>query len=232
MPNYDPIEQEIVNALQELSHFGYEGWGNIRANIGKNRKWTLAVLGLVGAIGWRKGYSSCFSFKGKKHEPKREVEEQFVIQVLTNVQETLGQTLYDPIINKFDEPQWFGEWLYDLIWLKYDIDYQNIHLINEREFIRNYDQFALLDAPLVLESEWQDDGKDDFEKLLQARSKYKIMVFNLEGRNQRERTFNNHIRKFTGLIQKYQFSQSGDRYLFCGTHDYTSTFLFDQYTYP
>lgn len=228
MPNYDPIEQEIVNALQELSHFGYKGWGNIRANIGPNRKWTLAALGLVGAIGWRKGYSSCFSFKAKQ----REVEEQFVIQVLTNVQETLGQTLYDPIINKFDEPQWFGEWLYDLTWLKYDIDYQNIHLINKDEFIRNYDQFALLDTPLVLESEWQDDGKDDFEKLLQARSKYKIMVFNLEGRNQRERTFNNHIRKFTGFIQKYQFSQSGDRYLFCGTHDYSNTFLFDQYTHP
>jgi len=235
---YDPIEQEIVNVLTIVSRCGYDNWWGIEADIGRNRKWTLAVLGAVGAIGRRKGYSQCFSLKSKE---AGEIEKGFIIQVLTKIQGKLGQTLYNPETDRFAAPQWFGEFLYDFTWLQYDIDYRNIHLINEDDFLKGnnriYNRVKLLDAPLVLESEWGNfsDVKEDFEKLLLARSKYKFMVFNLDVNNglAARQLFNSYLEKFKSFITQYKYTQSGDRYLFCGTCDYNiREFLFDQYTHP
>ena len=60
------------------------------------------------------------------------------------------------------------EWLYDVTWLKYE---------GER---------PLIEAPFVAECEWSNEGaiKDDFEKLLLARSAVHLMVF--DGGNQTE----------------------------------------------
>jgi len=55
-----------------------------------------------------------------------------------------------------------GEWLYDLVWIKFD---KNNHF--------------MLSIELALESEWGniDEIYEDFQKLLQSKSKIKIMIF-------------------------------------------------------
>ena len=56
----------------------------------------------------------------------------------------------------------YGEWLYDVTWLKYDCDGS-----------------SLIDAPLVAECEWGNPGDidDDFQKLLLARASVRVMIF-------------------------------------------------------
>lgn len=56
------------------------------------------------------------------------------------------------------------EWLYDVVWYQSD---KSGHVT---------------DVPLVAESEWGSENaiKEDFEKLLVARSRYRIMVFQAE----------------------------------------------------
>ena len=54
-----------------------------------------------------------------------------------------------------------NEWLYDILWWHED------------------KPWFMIDVPLVAETEWgdSDEFKYDFQKLLLARSKYKIMIF-------------------------------------------------------
>lgn len=61
--------------------------------------------------------------------------------------------------NKRDD----GEWLYDVTWLQYETSGRG----------------ELIDAPLVAECEWGDeqDIEDDFEKLLLARARVRVMIF-------------------------------------------------------
>ena len=61
-----------------------------------------------------------------------------------------------------------GEWLYDVVW--YQSDHAN----------------HMTDVPLVAESEWGRGSavKDDFEKLLVARSKYRVMVFQADSEDE------------------------------------------------
>lgn len=56
-----------------------------------------------------------------------------------------------------------GEWLYDVTWLVYDRSGHG----------------ELTDAPLVAECEWGDyqEIEDDFEKLLLARARVRVMIF-------------------------------------------------------
>jgi len=57
----------------------------------------------------------------------------------------------------------YGEWLYDVCWLKYNDPPEH-----------------LLSAPMVLECEWPNnafDVRDDFQKLLLAKSDLKVMIF-------------------------------------------------------
>ena len=57
----------------------------------------------------------------------------------------------------------FGEWLYDVTWLEYSGDYQR----------------SLLDVHLVAECEWGNwrSIKSDFEKLLLARARLRLMIY-------------------------------------------------------
>lgn len=68
----------------------------------------------------------------------------------------------------------------------------------------------LLDVLLVAESEWssKDYVKDDFQKLLLARSKYRIMIYQCE-------TDGTVIRWAKEQIRNFKLTQQGDRYLFC-----------------
>ncbi|MBK6932871.1 MAG: hypothetical protein IPH12_19175 [Saprospirales bacterium] len=69
------------------------------------------------------------------------------------------------------------------------------------------DQSYMLDVPLVLESEWGDHVayEYDFQKLLLARSKYKVMIFEC----------GNHVIEWSKEQIRYFSGTKGDRYLFC-----------------
>jgi hypothetical protein len=88
------------------------------------------------------------------------------------------------------------EWLYDVTWLKYE-------------------GTNLVDIPLALECEWNPDPQEinnDFEKLLQARARLRVMIFwqkSIEAMHIRFNDFEKRIRKFKA-------TQSLDRYLFAG----------------
>lgn len=96
-----------------------------------------------------------------------------------------------------------GEWLFDLAWYKYNSKRQMENLF------------------LAMESEWgkEADIRVDFEKLLVARSQYRLMVF--QG-NSIDTITNNLINR----IDTFQESQKGDRYLFAGWDWDTQKFIF------
>jgi hypothetical protein len=85
------------------------------------------------------------------------------------------------------------EWLFDLAWYKYDTK-------------RRMD-----DLFFVMECEWgkEDDIREDFEKLLIARSRYRLMIFNGNTLEKIANSLKDRINIFKG-------SQKGDRYLFAG----------------
>lgn len=107
MPNYEPIEQEIIDALNAFAPYA------VAHGIHDNKRWTLADAGLIGAIGWRRGYTFCAA--------SMQENQQFVIQVLTDIENKLGRILYHPNTDRFAARQWNHGWLYDLVWLKYDV---------------------------------------------------------------------------------------------------------------
>jgi hypothetical protein len=85
------------------------------------------------------------------------------------------------------------EWLYDLCW-------------HSRSSLPDS---KLLDVPLVLESEWtQYEIEYDFEKLLVAKSKFKVMVFQANGQ-----TAIDYLQKLEQRIRTYQGGSSGEIYL-------------------
>ena len=101
-----------------------------------------------------------------------------------------------------DVPQYLNEWLYDIVWWDQEADY-------------------VLSIPLVCESEWGGIGdvKVDFQKLLLARSKYKVMIFN---------GYNGMIQWCKKQIHKFEYTKNGDRYLFCSWND-KNGFRFELY---
>lgn len=91
------------------------------------------------------------------------------------------------------KPPFLEGWLYDLCWYSEARDGK------------------LLDVPLVLESEWltkYEKIKYDFEKLLIAKSKFKIMVFQASGQ-----TIADYYEKLEQGIHAYQGGSSGEIYL-------------------
>ncbi len=105
-------------------------------------------------------------------------------------------------------PNYRVGWLYDILWWEQD---QNAMVTN---------------IPLVVESEWGsvDSVEDDFQKLLVARSKYRIMIFQRD-----PDTINTWCKK---QIHKYQCTQSNDRYLFCAWRAKYNRFDFESYIVP
>lgn len=89
-------------------------------------------------------------------------------------------------------PDHGNEWLYDIVWWGQD------------------DLGYAEDIPLVAESEWKmsiSAIQHDFQKLLLAKSKYRILIFQ-----------GNHKAIFEWLemqIRRLQLTQAEDRYLFC-----------------
>jgi len=89
-----------------------------------------------------------------------------------------------------------AEWLYDVVWYQSD---RAGHMT---------------DVPLVAESEWGGENaiKADFEKLLVARSKYRVMVFQADS----EEAVHSLFGKMRLWISKFHRTSSKDRYLLVG----------------
>ena len=90
-----------------------------------------------------------------------------------------------------------GEWLYDVIWCKYD----------ENNFLKS--------VPVVAECEWDPlpKIKDDFEKLPLARAAVRVMVFNgMHCKNGAEAIAN----KLCSWVGAFEGSRKGDTYLLVG----------------
>ncbi len=102
-----------------------------------------------------------------------------------------------------------GEWLYDILWYHQ----------------KQVDPKYMLDVPLVLESEWRNHVayEYDFQKLLLARSTYKVMIFQCG--NRVIEWSKEQIRHFRGT--------QGDRYLFCSWQgEHKDKFYFELFVAP
>jgi len=94
----------------------------------------------------------------------------------------------------------YGEWLYDATWLRYD----------EGEY--------LLDCPLVLESENEQDDDSiwsDWQKLIIANAAHRVMLFGKPSNSDRTRVF----MKMIDEVDHYEQRRHGDRYLLAGWSD-------------
>ena len=180
---YDPIEQEIINAL---TNFPLIANGKYRYN---NTNWTNGIKAIFSVLGHTRNYQSYSGFYTNGQYTSDQVRE--------HIQEMLGVPV----------PNYLSEWLYDILWW----DQQS-------------PQGYVNDIPLVVESEWGDAQavKEDFHRLLLARSKYRIMIFEC-GRD--------IIQWFKAQIQQFKLTQSGDRYLFC-SYEVDRRFHFELYVHP
>ncbi len=99
-----------------------------------------------------------------------------------------------------------GEWLFDLAWYKYNKNRQLENLY------------------LAMESEWgnKDAIRFDFEKLLVARAKYRLLIF--QGIKIQEILVDLKQR-----INIFESRQKGDRYLFAGWDKKKQQFIIDNY---
>lgn len=100
---------------------------------------------------------------------------------------------YEVCCRKADAPKsTYGEWLYDMGWYSKEGDFY-------------------IDAPLVLECEWNGDDLDsDFIKVLLARASHHVYIFSQPDPTQAV----DAIEKMIKQIKKFRGSVSGDRYLF------------------
>jgi len=114
-----------------------------------------------------------------------------------------------------------GEWLYDMSWLDYGGKDAEYGLANPEPGKGLY-----RDQVLALESEWRGtDGEleSDFEKLVQARSALRVMVFPVRQERDAESTIR---RLFLRDIKAFRRGQADDTYLFCAWIDQVSTVEF------
>jgi len=110
------------------------------------------------------------------------------------------------VLNGTHIPDVLIGWLYDILWWEEN-------------------QYGATDIPLVCESDWGniESVKYDFQKLLLARSKYRIMIFEC-GRVA--------IQWCKSQIKQFKLTQSGDRYLFCSWEGNNAGFYFELYVHP
>ncbi len=201
---YDLIEQEIVNALTRFHPIAVLPKPN---GIHTDPDWNKAVKAILGTIGNEKGYISYFhDGKGRPYAQIQQV-----------VQGVFGERKISPV----PVPKPSNEWLYDLLW--WDQGEGNII---------DAGQFHIVDIPLVAEIEWGNANAitDDFQKLLLARSKYRVMIF--QSSNETLDWCTNLIQNLIKHIQNFRSTISGDRYLFCAYVNNEHGFHFKSYVAP
>ena len=199
----NPTEQEIVDALNRFHPIA------LANNIHSNPDWNKAVKAILGTIGNQNGYISYFhDGKGRPYAQIQQV-----------VQGVFGAGMQ---ISPVPVPKPSNEWLYDLLWW----DQGNGNIIDAG-------QFHIVDIPLVAEIEWGNANAitDDFQKLLLARSKYRVMIFQ-SSNNTLDWCTNLIQNLITKHIQKFRPTISGDRYLFCAYVNNEHGFYFKSYVAP
>lgn len=168
------------------------------------RDWTQGVKAVLGAIGHNRGYKIFSSIENNNQGlPFDQIRQQI-----------------QPAINLAvpSRTQFLGEWLYDILWWHGD------------------DQRYIIECPLVAESEWGGKDaffKDDFPKLLLARSEHRIVIF--EGYPEESHRRNNVAERINWCkeqIRNFSCTQKGDRYLFCAWQWGKQEFLFDLFIAP
>jgi hypothetical protein len=106
----------------------------------------------------------------------------------------LGESRGYQICSSRSNKEYDGGWLFDLIWYK------------------NNSQGQLECVPLVLESEWNRDYshiKYDFEKLLIARSRYKVIIFQAKGDKMLD-----YFKKLQEAIEAFHTASIEESYIF------------------
>jgi hypothetical protein len=108
------------------------------------RDWTYKIKDRFAELGKARGYEVCYSEK-KSNNDKND-------RSLSN----------------------WGEWLYDLTWLKGDYP---------------EDWYSVKSCPLILESEWGGYGEiiEDFSKLLVSNSPHRVMIFEAHNIEKKEK---------------------------------------------
>ena len=112
------------------------------------------------------------------------------------------------------------EWLYDVTWFK-----------NNNWFKNNKKNEYIAYFPLVLECEWGDEKEIsyDFEKLLLARTRHRVMIFQ---NTTKKSDVKEILKKLKKEAHKFKDSQKGDRYFFAGYDNNTDSFKFDLLVLP
>ena len=179
---YDPIEQELVNAL---TNFPPIAEGEYKYN---DTNWTNGIKAICSVLGHTRNYRSYSGFKKNNQYTNDEIRE--------HIQNMLGVPV----------PNYLGEWLYDILWWQEGEHY-------------------VMDIPLVAEIEWGSDQavKEDFHRLLLARSKYRVMIFQC-GRG--------IIQWCIEQIRNFKYTQTGDRYLFFSWEAGNKSFYVQLYVVP
>ena len=125
----------------------------------------------------------------KKWPPNKEI----TIQIKDSLRDLGKQKGYLICGHERENP----EWLFDVVWLKYN-------KANE-----------LINSILVVESELNENDIEidwDFQKLLLARAEHRVMIFQKKSMNDIHLKMDN----FEEQIRKFNGTRSGDRYLFAG----------------
>lgn len=174
------------------------------ANNYSDRDCTQGVKVVLGAIGRNRGYKIFSSIQKDNNRglPFDQIRQQ--IQPAINLEVP-------------DRDQFLGEWLYDILWWHGD------------------DQRYIIECPLVAESEWGGNNaffKDDFPKLLLARSEHRIVIFEGYPPPDRENNVAERINWCKEQIRNFSHTQKGDRYLFCAWQWGKQEFLFDLFIAP
>lgn len=104
----------------------------------------------------------------------------------------------------------YGEWLYDLCWLKVTNDNCD------------KDDWEISSIPLAMESEWQPGLaiEEDFDKLVQSRAALRLMIFQSYSKN------DEILRRLSKRITAFHQSQPEDQYLIAIVDQDNSNFSF------
>lgn len=95
-------------------------------------------------------------------------------------------------------------------------------------WVRRLSGQSIVDAELIVESEWDPDGiQYDFQKLMLGRARHRLMIFPQKSRKLARTVTNRLITE----IQNFRLSQSGDRYLFAVWHNEGAAFEFCVYVH-
>ena len=154
--------------------------------------------------------STLKEFEVYAHEHLGDASAPWTKEIMTRLCQAGQDESCTVCVTSIDEAD-YGEWLYDMTWLKYN---------GKR----------LENVELVLECEWgyfDQDVRDDFQKLLLAKARLRCMIFWAEDRE----TGTDNVNTLIEEIELFQRSAIGDTYLFCVWSDDTNGFDFWTHTF-